>query len=189
MTHSPTESQSDYSGLSSGSKQGRKFKNGGASIAVSTTTTTTTTTTSGSVISRTAQMALKMVPKNGDASIAVSTTSSGPVISRAAKMVLKMAPKKGSTSITVSSQMALKMVPKNLAKKALKRRADEDEGVQNDPVDRFQTKVEAQRECSRVSAARARRRLVDLEETILTEKQKTNDILRAQIDMLRDQNR
>jgi hypothetical protein len=136
-----TESESDYSGISSlsgGSKQERKFKNEGTSIAVATVAG------SGSAISQTAQGGLQEVPKN-------------------------------------------------IAKKGLKRRADEDEdeGGQNDP-DTVQINLEAQLEYSRVSAARACKRQIervaDLEEKVCREKQKTNDILRAQVEMLRDQN-
>jgi hypothetical protein len=127
-----TESESGCSGISSlsgRSEQGRKFKNGGTSDAVST------------------------------------TSSSGSVV---------------------------KMATKDLAKKVLKHHADEVEGGQNDPADTLQTTLEVQCECNRISAARACKRqkecVADLEEKVFREKQKTNEILRAQVKMLRDQN-
>jgi hypothetical protein len=90
----------------------------------------------------------------------------------------------------------LKTESKNHAKKGLKRRADE--GSQSDGSDKAQTKLESQREYNRVSAARARKRqkdrITDLEEKVkdasyeVNEHQKSNDVLRAQFDMLFEQN-
>jgi hypothetical protein len=79
----------------------------------------------------------------------------------------------------------------------LKRRADE--GSQSDGSSEAQIKLESQREYNRVSAARARKRqkdrIVDLEEKVkdasceVNEHQKANDVLRAQVDLLVEQNR
>jgi hypothetical protein len=93
--------------------------------------------------------------------------------------------KTGGTSVAVSpassSGSGLKMATKDLAKKGVKHRADTD-----------QTKLEVQRECSRLSTARACKRkkecVAGLEERVFREKQKTNEILRAQVEMLRGQN-
>jgi hypothetical protein len=101
--------------------------------------------------------------------------------------------KNGGTSVAVSpassSGSVLKMATKDLAKKGLKRRADEDEAGQNGPADL----VEVQCECNlSISTARACKRqkecVADLEERVFREKEKTNEILRDQIEMLRGQN-
>jgi hypothetical protein len=88
------------------------------------------------------------------------------------------------------------MASTNHAKKALKRRADE--GSQSDDSDEAQIKLGAQREYNRVSAARARKRqkdrITDLEEKVkdasyeVNAHQKMNDVLRAQVDLLVEQN-
>jgi hypothetical protein len=88
------------------------------------------------------------------------------------------------------------VAPKKLAKKDIKRRANE--GSQSDDTGEADGKLEAQREYNRVSAARARKRqkdrIADLEEKVkdasydVKEHQKTNNVLQAQVDMLVKQN-
>jgi hypothetical protein len=115
--------------------------------------------------------------------------------------------KNTSTSVTVSTSrksvvsrnaqtMPLNTESNNHGKRGLKRRADE--GSQIDDSKEAQIKLESQREYNRVSAARARKRqkdrIADFEGKVrdasyeVTEHQKANDILRAQVDMLVEQN-
>jgi hypothetical protein len=104
--------------------------------------------------------------------------------------------KNRGTSVAVSPASStgsvLKMATKDLAKKGLKRRADEDEAGESGPADTVQTKLEVQSECNLISTARACKRqkecVADLEERLFKERQKTNEIIRAQIEMLRGQN-
>jgi hypothetical protein len=100
------------------------------------------------------------------------------------------------TSVAVSPASSrgsvLQMTTKDLAKKGSKHRGDEDEAGQNGLANTVQTKLEVQCECNLISTARACKRqkecVADLEERLFTEKEKTNEILRAQIEMLRGQN-
>jgi hypothetical protein len=100
------------------------------------------------------------------------------------------------SAVSRKAQMSPKMISKDHGKNGLKRRADE--GSQSEDSDEAQTKLEAQREYNRVSAARARKRqkerITDLEEKVkdasheVNEHQKANDVLRAQVNLLMEQN-
>jgi hypothetical protein len=103
--------------------------------------------------------------------------------------------KNGSTSIAVppasNSGSILRVATKDLTKQGLKYSADEDEAGRNDPADTVQTKLDVQCESNLINTARACKRqkecVADLEERVFREKQKTNEILRSQVEMLRDQ--
>jgi hypothetical protein len=96
-----------------------------------------------------------------------------------------------------TTEKSLKMAPKNLGKRGPKSRVDEDK-IQRDAANKAQSKLEAQREYSRKSAARCRKRqkerVAAFEEKCkevsdeTKEYQRTNDMLQAQVAMLVDQN-
>jgi hypothetical protein len=100
--------------------------------------------------------------------------------------------KNGSTSIAESPASSGGSMLGVATKQGLKHRADEDEAGQNHPADTVQTKLEIHCESNLIRTARAGKRqkecVADLEERVFREKQKTNEILRSQIEMLRDQN-
>jgi hypothetical protein len=130
----------------------------------------------------------------------ISSLSSGRKQVKEVKNMSSYATVATSRESAVSGKKAqttpLKTESKNHAKKGLKRCADE--GSQSYGSGESQIKLESQREYNRVSAARARKRqkdrITDLEEKVkeasheVNEHQHSNDGLRAQVDMLVDQN-
>jgi hypothetical protein len=106
---------------------------------------------------------------------------------------------RSSESITKrATEKSLKMAPKNIGKRGLVKSHVDEDSIQRDAAAKAQSKLEAQREYSRKSAARCRKRqkerVAAFEEKCkevsdeTKEYQRTNDILQAQVAMLVDQN-